>query len=287
MTLREELAVIDSEKRDAHESLSDVVLLSVWTGVGLGAAWLIKIIVVWAYSWMTLGAKVVGGLIVIPPLIWLAWNWFCIWFVCVWELSQPIRFWFRDSFQSLDGCGSKIGTRLIQVLSTMFIFPAFGCTLAFVYTDNSWILLPIPIGVLGMAWLSFGGEDWIRRTFAKLDDDSELSENTFLEIGAYEPNGGSGVVIAEQACITDPFERQRTLEALQSRRARFGRQIAFWESMENKKYQDIQIIGLTEMGCAYGMQMSMESVDVELLLEVLKATAAEYDRQIAILKEGF
>lgn len=287
MTLREELAAIDSEKRDAHESLSDVVLLSVWTGAGLGAAWLIQIIIVWAYSWMTLGAKVVGGLIVIPPLIWLAWNWFCVWLACVWELSQPIRFWFRDSFQSLDGCGSKIGTRLIQVLSAMFIFPAFGCTLAFVYTDNSWILLPIPIGVLGMAWLSFGGEDWIRRTFAKLDDDSELSENTFLEIGAYEPNGGSGVVIAEQACITDPFERQRTLEALQSRRARFGHQIAFWESMENKKYRDIQIIGLTEMGCAYGMQMNMESVDVELLLEVLKATAAEYDRQIAILKEGF
>ena len=36
------------------------------------------------------------------------------------------------------------------------------------------------------------------------------------------------------------------------------------------------------MGHAYVMEMSMERVDVELLLEVLKATAAEYDRQIAI-----
>ena len=286
MTLREELAVIDSEKRDAHVSLSDVVLLSVWTGAGLGAAWLIQIIIVWAYSWMSLGAKVVGGLIVIPPLIWLAWNWFCVWLACVWELSQPIRFWFRDSYQSLDGCGSKIGTRLIQVLSAMFIFPAFGCVLVFAHTSNVWVLLPVPIGVFGLAWLSFGGANWIQETFAKLDDDSELPENTFLEIGAYEYNGASGVVAAEQAHITDPFERQRVLEALQSRRARLGHQIAFWESMQNKKYRDIQIIGLTEMGQAYGMQMSMESVDVELLLEVLKATAAEYDRQIAILKEG-
>lgn len=285
-SLKEELAEIDREKSDSYQDFSNVLLLSVWTGIGVGAAWVIKMMLAWICPWMSLGAKIVGGLIAIPIVIWLAWNWFCVWLACVWELSQPIRFWFRDSYQSLDGCGSKIGTRLIQVLSTMFIFPAFGCTLAFGYTDNSWILLPIPIGVLGMAWLSFGGEDWIRRTFAKLDDDSELSENTFLEIGAYEPNGGSGVVIAEQACITDPFERQRTLEALQSRRARFGHQIAFWESMQNKKYRDIQIIGFTEMGHAYVMEMSMESVDVELLLEVLKATAAEYDRQIAILKEG-
>ena len=57
--------------------------------------------------------------------------------------------------------------------------------------------------------------------------------------------------------------------------------------MKDKKYLDIQLIGLTDMNQAYEMQMSMESVDVELLLEVLKATAAEYDRQIAILKEGF
>ena len=285
MTLREELAVIDSEKRDAHESLSDVVLLSVWTGAGLGAAWLIQIIIVWAYSWMTLGAKVVGGLIVIPPLIWLAWNWFCVWLACVWDLSQPIRFWFRDSFQSLDGCGSKIGTRLIQVLSAMFIFPAFGCTLAFVYTDNSWILLPIPIGILGMAWLSFGGEDWIRRTFAKLDDWDELVEN-IRQVDDYETNGGSGVVSSVQLSSADLAEKQRLLGVLSGRRARFGRQIDFWERMQDRKYRDIQIIGLTEMGCAYGRQMSMERVDVELLLEVLKATVAEYDRQIAILKEG-
>ena len=285
MTLREELAVIDSEKRDAHESLSDVVLLSVWTGAGLGAAWLIQIIIVWAYSWMTLGAKVVGGLIVIPPLIWLAWNWFCVWLACVWELSQPIRFWFRDSFQSLDGCGSKIGTRLIQVLSAMFIFPAFGCTLAFVYTDNSWILLPIPIGILGMAWLSFGGEDWIRRTFAKLDDWDELVEN-IRQVDDYETNGGSGVVSSVQLSSAYLAEKQRLLGVLSGRRARFGRQIDFWERLQDRKYRDIQIIGLTEMGCAYGRQMSMERVDVELLLEVLKATVAEYDRQIAILKEG-
>lgn len=285
MTLREELAAIDIEKRDAHESLSDVVLLSVWTGTGLGAAWLIKIIIVWAYSWMTLGAKVVGGLIVIPPLIWLAWNWFCVWLACVWELSQPIRFWFRDSFQSLDGCGSKIGTRLIQVLSAMFIFPAFGCTLAFVYTDNSWILLPIPIGILGMAWLSFGGEDWIRRTFAKLDDWDELVEN-IRQVDDYETNGGSGVVSSVQLSSADLAENQRLLEVLSERRARFGHQIAFWERVQDRKYHYIQIVGLTEMNQVYGMQMYMESVDVELLLEVLKATAAEYDRQIAILKEG-
>lgn len=285
MTLREELAAIDSEKSDAHESFSNVVLLSVWTGIGLGAAWGIKMILVWFCPWMSLGAKIVGGLIVIPPLIWLAWNWFCVWLACVWELSQPIRFWFRDSFQSLDGCGSKIGTRLIQVLSAMFIFPAFGCTLAFVYTDNSWMLLPIPIGVLGMAWLSFGGEDWIRRTFAKLDDWDELVEN-IRQVDDYETNGGSGVVSSVQLSSADLAEKQRLLGVLSERRARFGHQITFWESMQNKKYRDIQIIGLTEMGCAYGMQMNMESVDVELLLEVLKATAAEYDRQIAILKEG-
>jgi hypothetical protein len=286
MTLREELAAIDSEKRDAHESFLSVLLLSVWTGIGLGAAWLINIILAWMCPWMSLGAKIVGGLIAIPIVIWLAWNWFCIWLVCVWELSQPIRFWLRDLSQSLDGCGSEIGTRLIQILTILFTFPACGCILAFFYTDNSWILLPIPIGVCGMAWLSFYGEDWIRRTFAKLDDDSEVSENTFLEIGVYEPYDRSGVVAAEQASITDSFERQRVLEALQSRRARFGHQIVFWESMQDRKYHDIQIIGLTKMGHAYGMQMSMKSVDVELLLEVLKATAAEYDRQIAILKEG-
>ena len=286
MTLREELAAIDSEKMDAHESFSSVVLLSVWTGIGLGAAWGIKMMLAWICPWMSLGAKIVGGLIAIPIVIWLAWNWFCIWLACVWELSQPIRFWFRDSFQWLDGCGREIGTRLIQVLSAMFIFPAFGCVLVFAHTSNVWVLLPVPIGVFGLAWLSFGGANWIQETFAKLDDDSELPENTFLEIGAYEYNGASGVVAAEQAHITDPFERQRVLEALQSRRARFVKQIAFWESMQNKKYRDIQIIGLIEMGCAYGMQMSMERVDVELLLEVLKATAAEYDRQIAILKEG-
>lgn len=287
MTLREELAAIDSEERDAHESFLSVLLLSVWTGIGLGAAWLIKIILVWMCTWMSLGAKIVGGLIAIPIVIWLAWNWFCIWLACVWELSQPVRFWFRDLFQSLDGCGSEIGTRLIQVLSAMFIFLALGCILVFFYTDNSWILLPIPIGVCGMAWLSFYGEDWIRRTFAKLDDDSELSENTFLDIGVYEPYDRSGVVTAEQARITDPFERQRALEALQRRRARFGHQIAFWESMQNKKYRDIQIIGFTEMGHAHGMEMRLETVDTELLLEVLKATAAEYDRQIAILKAQF
>lgn len=285
MTLREELAAIDSEKRDSYKDFCNVVLLSVWTGIGLGAAWVIKMMLAWICPWMSLGAKIVGGLIAIPIVIWLAWNWFCIWLACVWELSQPIRFWFRDLFQSLDGCGSEIGTRLIQILTIMFIFPVFGCTLVFVYTNNSWILLPIPIGVCGMAWLSFGGEDWIRRTFSELDNDGDVPENSFLEIGACEPNGASGVVAAEQSRIADPFERQRVLEALQSRRARFGHQIAFWESMQNRKYHNIQIIGFTEMGHAYGMEMSMESVDVELLLEVLRATAAEYDRQIAILKE--
>lgn len=285
-SLKEELAEIDREKSDSYQDFSNVLLLSVWTGIGVGAAWVIKMMLARICPWMSLGAKIVGGLIAIPIVIWLAWNWFCVWLACVWELSQPIRFWLRDSFQSLDGCGSKIGTRLIQALSAMFIFPAFGCVLVFAHTSNVWVLLPVPIGVFGLAWLSFGGANWIQETFAKLDDDSELPENTFLEIGAYEGNGGSEVVAAEQAHITDPFERQRVLEALQSRRARFGHQITFWESMENKKYRDIQIIGLTEMGCAYGMQMSMERVDVELLLEVLKATAAEYDRQIAILKEG-
>lgn len=285
-SLKEELAEIDREKSDSYQDFSNVLLLSVWTGIGVGAAWVIKMMLAWICPWMSLGAKIVGGLIAIPIVIWLAWNWFCVWLACVWELSQPIRFWFRDSYQSLDGCGSKIGTRLIQVLSAMFIFPAFGCVLVFAHTSNVWVLLPVPIGVFGLAWLSFGGANWIQETFSKLDDDSELPENTFLEIGAYEYNGASGVVAAEQVRITDPFERQRVLEALQSRRARLGHQIAFWESMQNKKYRDIQIIGLTEMGQAYGMQMSMESVDVELLLEVLKATAAEYDRQIAILKEG-
>lgn len=285
MTLREELAAIDSEKRDSYKDFFNVVLLSVWTGIGLGAAWVIKMMLAWICPWMSLGAKIVGGLIAIPIVIWLAWNWFCIWLACVWELSQPIRFWFRDLFQSLDGCGSEIGTRLIQILTIVFIFPVFGCTLAFVYTNNSWILLPIPIGVCGMAWLSFGGEDWIRRTFSELDNDGDVPENSFLEIGACEPNGASGVVAAEQASITDPFERQRVLEALQSRRARFGHQIAFWESMQNRKYRNIQIIGFTEMGHAYGMEMCLKSVDTELLLEVLKATAAEYDRRIAILKE--
>lgn len=286
LSLKEELAEIDSKKSDSYHDFSNVLLLSVWTGIGLGAAWVIKMMLAWICPWMPLGAKIVGGLIAIPIVIWLAWNWFCIWLIFAWELSQPIRFWLRDSFQSLDGCGSKIGTRLIQVLSAMFIFPAFGCVLVFAHTSNVWVLLPVPIGVFGLAWLSFGGANWIQETFVKLDDDSEPYENTFLEIGAYEGNGGSGVVAAEQAHITDPFEKQRVLEALQSRRARFVKQIAFWESMQNKKYRDIQIIGLTEMGQAYGMQMSMESVDVELILEVLRATAAEYDRQIAILKEG-
>lgn len=286
MTLREELAAIDSEKRDSYKDFSNVLLLSVWTGIGVGAAWGIKMMLAWICPWMSLGAKIVGGLIAIPIVIWLAWNWFCVWLVCVWELSQPIRFWLRDLFQSLDGCGSEIGTRLIQILTIVFIFPVFGCILAFVYTNNSWILLPIPIGVCGMAWLSFGGEDWIRRTFSELDNDGDVPENSFLEIGAYEPYDRSGVVAAEQASITDPFERQRVLEALQSRRARFGHQIVFWESMQNRKYRDIQIIGFTEMGHAYGMEMCLKSVDTELLLEVLKATAAEYDRQIAILKEG-
>lgn len=282
-SLKEELAEIDRERSDSYQDFSNVLLLSVWTGIGVGAAWVIKMMLAWICPWMSLGAKIVGGLIAIPIVIWLAWNWFCVWLACVWELSQPIRFWFRDSLQSLDDCGSKIGTRLIQVLSAMFIFPAFGCVLVFAHTSNVWVLLPVPIGVFGLAWLSFGGANRIQETFAKLDDDSELPENTFLEIGVYEYNGASGVVAAEQVRITDPFERQRVLEAVQSRRARLGHQIAFWESMQNKKYRDIQIIGLTEMGQAYGMQMSMESVDVELLLEVLKATAAEYDRQIAIL----
>lgn len=286
-SLKEELAEIDSEKSDSYQDFSNVLLLSVWTGIGIGAAWLIKSTLAWICPWMSLSAKIVGGLIAIPIVIWLAWNWFCVWLTCVWEMSQPIRFWFRDLFQSLDGCESEIGTRLIQALSAIFTFIALGCTLVFVYTENSWMLLPVPIGVLGMAWLSFDGEDRIRRTFAKLDDDSELSENTFLDIGVYEPYDRSGVVTAEQVRITDPFERQRVLEALQSRRARLGHQIAFWESMQNKKYRDIQIIGLTEMGQAYGMEMRLESVDTELLLEVLKATAAEYDRQIAILKAQF
>lgn len=287
ISLKEELTEIDSEKSDAHESLSNVVLLSVWTGTGLGAVWLIKIIIVWAYSWMTLGVKVVGGLIMIPPLIWLAWMWFRLGFSLFWALSQPIRFWFRDSFQSLDGCGSEIGTRLIQVLSAMFIVTAFGCVLAFAHTSNVWILLLVPIGVLGLAWLSFGGADWINQTFSKLDDDDKVLESTFVDIGAYELNGGSGVVSSVPLSSADLSENQRLLGVLSGRRARFERQIAFWDSMKDKKYRDIQIIGLTEMGQDYGMQMSMESVDVELLLEVLKATAAEYDRQIAILKEGF
>lgn len=287
ISLKEELTEIDSENSDAHESLSNVVLLSVWTGAGLGAAWLIKIIIVWAYSWMTLGVKVVSGLIMIPPLIWLAWMWFRLGFSLFWALSQPIRFWFRDSFQSLDGCGSEIGTRLIQVLSAMFIIPTFGCVLAFTHTSNVWILLPVPIGVLGLAWLSFGGADWINQTFSRLDDDDNVPESTFVDIGSYEPNGGSGVVSSVPLSSADISEKQRLLGVLSGRRARFERQIDFWESMGDKKYRDIQIIGLTEMGQDYGMQMSMESVDVELLLEVLKATAAEYDRQIAILKEGF
>lgn len=287
MTLREELEVIDSEKSDSYQDLSNVVLLSVWTDIGIGAAWLIKIVLVWMCSWMPLGAKIVGGLIVIPIVIWLAWAWFRMWLVGVWELSQPIRFWFRDLFQSLDGCGSEIGTRLIQVLSTIFIFLALGCTLVFVYTENSWMLLPTLIGVCGMAWLSFSGEDWIRRTFSELDNDDDVPENTFLEIGACESDGGSGVVVAEQARITDPFERQRVLEVLQSRRARFGKQIEFWESMQNRKYRDIQIIGFTEMGYVYVMETNPASVDTELLLEVLRATAAEYDRQIAILEAEF
>lgn len=287
ISLKEELTEIDSEKSDAHESLSNVVLLSVWTGAGLGAAWLIKIIIVWAYSWMTLGVKVVSGLIMIPPLIWLAWMWFRLGFSLFWALSQPIRFWFRDSFQSLDGCGSEIGTRLIQVLSAMFIIPTFGCVLAFAHTSNVWVLLPVPIGVLGLAWLSFGGADWINQTFSRLDDDDKVPESTFVDIGSYEPNGGSGVVSSVPLSSADISENQRLLGVLSVRRARFERQIDFWESMGDKKYRDIQIIGLTEMGQDYGMQMSMESVDVELLLEVLKATAAEYDRQIAILKEGF
>lgn len=285
ITLREALVDTDSEKQNI--SFFDVVWLSVWTDIGIGAAWMIKVGLAWLLPMISLGTAIAGGLIVIPIVIWLAWNWFGVWLVYVWELSQPIRFWFRDLFQSLDDCGSEIGTRLIQVLSVIFIFPVFGCTLAFVYTDHSWILLPIPIGVCGMAWLSFGGEDWIRRIFAKLDDDNELPENTFLEIGAYEPHDTSEVVVAEQARITDPVERQRVLEALQSRRARFVKQIAFWENMQDSKYRDIQIIGLTEMGYVYVMEMCPESVDTELLLEVLKATAAEYDHQIAVLKAQF
>lgn len=287
MTLREELAAIDSEKRDSYKDFFNVALLSVWTGVGIGAAWMIKVGLAWLLPMISLGTTIVGGLIVIPPLIWLAWNWFCVWVACVWELSQPIRFWFRDLFQSLDGCGSEIGTRLIQVLSVIFTFLALGCTLVFVYTENSWMLLPVPIGVFGMTWLSFGGADWIQETFAKLDDDSELSENTFLENGTYESNDASGVIAAEQARITDPFERQRVLEALQSRRARFGNQIEVWESIQNRKYRDTQIIGFTEMGHAYVIKMNLESVDTELLLEVLKATAAEYDRHIDILEAQF
>lgn len=312
MTLREELAAIDSEKRDAHESLSDVVLLSVWTGTGLGAAWLIKIIVVWACSWMTLGAKVVGGLIVIPPLIWLAWNWFCIWLACVWELSQPIRFWVRDSFQSLDGCGSKIGDALIKGILGLCGLVICVPVIIFTVIGNVAALLPIPIGIVGFALMGFGGADWIHRTFDKIDELNECEHvvspivEKSKQIDWYVGNGGAGNhiqldnlgglvnrihtefssdVYAAYRPV-DIAENQRLLGVLSERRARFGRQIAFWESMQNKKYCDIQIIGLTEMRQAYGMQMSMESVDVELLLEVLKATAAEYDRQIAILKEG-
>lgn len=313
ISLKEELTEIDSEKSDAHESLSNVVLLSVWTGAGLGAAWLIKIIIVWAYSWMTLGVKVVSGLIMIPPLIWLAWMWFRLGFSLFWALSQPIRFWFRDSFQSLDGYGSEIGDALIKGILGLCGLVICVPAIIFAVIGNVAALLPIPIGIVGFALMGFGGADWIHRTFDKIDEMNECEHTASQiiekskQIDWYLSNGGAGNHIqldnlgrfADQLKIeysaddsvshrpVDIAEKQRLLGVLSGRRARFERQIDFWESMGDKKYRDIQIIGLTEMGQDYGMQMSMESVDVELLLEVLKATAAEYDRQIAILKEGF
>lgn len=194
--------------------------------------------------------------------------------------------------------GSIAVLMLSMVLLPPIVFGFTGCI------EVCWVML---VGVIGFLFLSFGGADWIQGTFAELDD--LLSTRTCLETDGLSSlacqlssqynsqtqiTGDNAVQVQSvgQSHLDLPVfpasleDRKEFLNMLRRRRDKFEKQVAFWESMQDRKYHDIQIIGLTEMGQAYGMQMSMESVDVELLLEVLRATAAEYDRQIAILKEG-
>lgn len=79
-------------------------------------------------------------------------------------------------------------------------------------------------------------------------------------------------------------DRIELLDILRRRRDRFAKQIAFWERMDDRKYRDIQIIGLTETGLTYGAHIPIKCIDVELLLEVLKTAQAEYEYQIVVLE---